>query len=181
VDNNVWASTFQRIEVFNAKDYSLVMSLEGHTNMVHDLILIGGTVWSCSSDKEIRVWSTEVRCCDDRPFSSGSWSGCSNRNNNQSIGCLPSNDCWPLESSLFIVVFSIRPSSLERFLGQGNHDLGCRGMCGTRVERIEWLFLKVSVLIMMMMATMDDWCCRPTTFCKPSKEFIRMPSVVWRQ
>jgi hypothetical protein len=64
VENTVWAGTFQRIELFCAKDYSNLMSLEGHTGMIHDMILVQhtDTVWSCSSDKEIRAWSTQVRC-----------------------------------------------------------------------------------------------------------------------
>ena len=60
VQNHVWVGSFQQIHVFSAKDFCRLGSLSGHNNMVHCMILVNNTVWSCSSDKTIRVWDFEV-------------------------------------------------------------------------------------------------------------------------
>lgn len=37
------------------------VTLGGHTRTVHSMIRVDNTVWSCSSDKTIRVWSEKVQ------------------------------------------------------------------------------------------------------------------------
>ena len=66
VNDQVWVACFQAIHIFDVKEFQKISTLTGHSGMVHCLILANGKVWSCSSDKTIRIWSLEV--CP--PFSS---------------------------------------------------------------------------------------------------------------
>ena len=62
VDKTVWIGTFQTIHVHNAKDAAKIEEYGGHKGMIHDLIRHGDHIWSCSSDKTIRVWTKEGSC-----------------------------------------------------------------------------------------------------------------------
>lgn len=62
VGSNVWVGTFQTICVYCIKDFSKVCEYEGHQGMIHDLIMHDGLIWSCSSDKTIRVWTETGEC-----------------------------------------------------------------------------------------------------------------------
>ena len=58
VGDHVWVGTFQTIIVYSLKDFSKICEYKGHQGMIHDMILHDDYVWSCSSDKTIRVWNT---------------------------------------------------------------------------------------------------------------------------
>ena len=61
VEDKVWVGTFSTIEVYSSNDYTKITSLHGHTGMIHDLKRVHDHIWSCSSDKSIRVWDLHVR------------------------------------------------------------------------------------------------------------------------
>ena len=61
-DDEVWVGSWQEISVFSKSAMSPVKQLTGHTAMIHDMIKVGGQVWSCSSDKTIRLWSAAGEC-----------------------------------------------------------------------------------------------------------------------
>lgn len=65
---NVWVSSYQMIHVFSLPDSAKIASLAGHSSMVHSLIQVKDKIWSCSSDKTIKIWTLEVCLSISRIF-----------------------------------------------------------------------------------------------------------------
>lgn len=61
-DDEVWVGSWQEISVFSKSAMTPVKQLTGHTAMIHDMIKVGDQVWSCSSDKTIRLWTAAGEC-----------------------------------------------------------------------------------------------------------------------
>ena len=64
LENNdqVWIGSSAHIIVINKQTYSRDAVLVGHTGTVHGLVKVGNHVWSCSTDKTIRVWDCYGNC-----------------------------------------------------------------------------------------------------------------------
>lgn len=62
IGNHVWVGLFQVIAVYSIKDCTKICEYQGHQGMIHDMIFHKDHIWSCSSDKTIRVWSTNGEC-----------------------------------------------------------------------------------------------------------------------
>ena len=62
VNNQIWVGTFANIIVFSSKDFSKLAEFSAHNGMIHDLVRIDENVWSCSSDKTIKVWDVSGKC-----------------------------------------------------------------------------------------------------------------------
>ncbi|KAL6058667.1 Myotubularin-like phosphatase domain [Balamuthia mandrillaris] len=61
-DAHVWIASFKAIYIMTSKKPTLVKTLTGHDHMVEDMVRVGSRVWSCSSDKTIRVWNDLGDC-----------------------------------------------------------------------------------------------------------------------
>ena len=61
-DDQVWVGTFQSILTFSKSRMVQEKQINGHKGMVHDLVVVNDNIWSCSSDKTIKVWNEDVRC-----------------------------------------------------------------------------------------------------------------------
>jgi len=57
--DEIWIGTARDIRILEGPKWTTRMVLEGHTDLVHDMQLVGSEVWSCSSDKSIRIWSQD--------------------------------------------------------------------------------------------------------------------------
>lgn len=60
----VWVGTSFNILRLDAATGKVVDVLRGHSRIVHRLLSVGKEVWSCSSDRSIRVWDKAGRCLD---------------------------------------------------------------------------------------------------------------------
>jgi len=60
----VWAAVNKSITIFNSKKpYAKVRTIaDAHTHLIHNLLHVDLHVWSCSSDKTIRVWNEKGEC-----------------------------------------------------------------------------------------------------------------------
>jgi len=53
----LWVGTEKEIIILDTTNFFRVRTAHGHKGMVHSMAQVGNHVWSCGSDKTIRVWS----------------------------------------------------------------------------------------------------------------------------
>ena len=86
--HQIWVGSGSHIVVFDSDTLTKEFTITGHTGTVHGLVSVGNHVWSCSTDKTIRIWDSNGNCLQtlaghasrvfsliyhDRKIWSGSW------------------------------------------------------------------------------------------------------------
>jgi serine/threonine protein kinase/WD40 repeat protein len=59
----VWVGADRMILRVHPRNYKVHGFVQGHKRVVHSMVVCGDTVWSCSSDKSIRVWDQVTAQC----------------------------------------------------------------------------------------------------------------------
>eukprot|EP01119_Soliformovum_irregulare_P018342 TRINITY_DN5601_c0_g1_i1.p1 TRINITY_DN5601_c0_g1~~TRINITY_DN5601_c0_g1_i1.p1 ORF type:complete len:1329 (-),score=307.49 TRINITY_DN5601_c0_g1_i1:26-4012(-) len=60
----IWMGTRSHIYVWGSKTLQPYKTLMGHSNTITHMVAVGTSqVWSCSQDKTVRCWNTEVMTC----------------------------------------------------------------------------------------------------------------------
>jgi len=58
--NHMWIGTDKSVIILDATSTKCV-TLPGHTAMVHGIVKVNDMVWTCSSDKSVKIWSESGR------------------------------------------------------------------------------------------------------------------------
>ena len=59
-NRHVFVGTERLLLMLDIQTFAVTKEMDSHTNMIHNIIRVDDHIWTCSSDKTLKVWSLTV-------------------------------------------------------------------------------------------------------------------------